>query len=323
MKHMGWIVIGLIVLLAGCSTKAEEETRPYRVGIVLSDAGLGDESFNDLAFNGLTKARDELGILFDYKEVIDGNYEQQLEQLVTEQYDAIIGLGFSAQKALTKVAEKYPQETFILVDGQADASNIISITFKEHEASFLIGMLAALTSTNKQISFIGGEVTPVIQHFEAGYIQGARYIDKDIAIKREYANDFNNAKLGEQIALQHMDQGADFIYHAAGFSGFGALQAAEKKGVYAAGVDTDQFFIAEKAVVTSMLKNVDQAIYQVVNDLLHNQEQQQHYELGLKEAGVGLAPLRVISAPKQYQRTLDKAKEAIIKGELIVKEEVQ
>ena len=118
--------------------KAQDD---YKVGILLSDAGLGDESFNDSAFKGLEKARDELGILFDYKEAPDGNYEQKLEELVAEKYNVIIGLGFSVQEALEKTAKKYPDQQFILIDGQSDVANITSITFKEQEGSFYLEWL--------------------------------------------------------------------------------------------------------------------------------------------------------------------------------------
>lgn len=130
-----FLLMGL--LLTGCSSaQTETSTEGYKIGVLLSDAGLGDESFNDSAFKGLEKARDELGILFDYKEAPEGDYEDKLNELVAEKYDIIIGLGFSVQEALEKTAKQYPDQQFILIDGQSDVDNIISITFKEQEGSF-------------------------------------------------------------------------------------------------------------------------------------------------------------------------------------------
>lgn len=229
MKKLITTFLLIALLIAGCSSApAETSTEGYRIGILLSDAGLGDESFNDSAFKGLEKARDELGILFDYKEAPDGNYEEKLNELVAEKYDIIIGLGFSVQEALEKTAKQYPDQQFILIDGQSDINNIISITFKEQEGSFLVGMIAAMTSKTGKIGFIGGADAPVIHHFENGFIEGARYVQPSIEIMSDYAGTFDDTQAGAAIAERYIKNNVDFIYHAAGFTGFGAIKRPRK-----------------------------------------------------------------------------------------------
>ncbi|WP_427109880.1 BMP family lipoprotein [Lysinibacillus xylanilyticus] len=310
----------ITLLLAGCSNSQQEKAQDdYRIGILLSDAGLGDESFNDSAFKGLEKARDELGILFDYKEAPDGNYEEKLEELVAEKYNIIIGLGFSVQEALEKTAKKYPDQQFVLIDGQSDVANITSITFKEQEGSFLLGMVAAMTSKTGKIGFIGGADVPVIHHFENGFIEGAKYYNPNIEIISEYAGSFDDTDAGAAIAERYIKNKVDFIYHAAGFTGFGAIKKAEEMGIYAAGVDIDQFYIAEKTVVTSMLKNVDQAVFKMAKTLDEEGKiSEKSFSFGLADNGVGLADIRVIKLTPEQQAAIEKAKEDIVSGKIKV-----
>lgn len=318
---IGFCLIAL--LLAGCSiTQPEKAQDDYKIGILLSDAGLGDESFNDSAFKGLEKARDELGILFDYKEAPDGNYEEKLEELVAEKYNIIIGLGFSVQEALEKTAKKYPDQHFVLIDGQSDVANITSITFKEQEGSFLLGMVAAMTSKTGKIGFIGGADVPVIHHFENGFIEGAKYYNPNIEIISEYAGSFDDTDAGAAIAERYIKNKVDFIYHAAGFTGFGAIKKAEEMSIYAAGVDIDQFYIAEKTVVTSMLKNVDQAVFKMAKTLDEEGKiPEKSLSFGLADNGVGLADIRVIKLTPEQQAALEKAKEDIVSGKIKVSAE--
>lgn len=151
------MILLTLVVMSGCSavTKSTSSPEPYSVGILLSDSGLGDDSFNDLAFNGLERARDELGIIFDYAEAPDGNMEGALEELINQKHDLIIGLGFSVQEALEIEAKKHPKQAFLLIDATSDLENVTSVTFKEHEGSFLVGMVAAMTSKTGTVSFIG------------------------------------------------------------------------------------------------------------------------------------------------------------------------
>jgi len=209
-----------------------------------------------------------------------------------------------------------------LIDGQSDVNNIISITFKEQEGSFLVGMVAAMTSKTGKIGFIGGADAPVIHHFENGFIEGARYVNPNIEIMSDYAGTFDDTQAGAAIADKYIQNQVDFIYHAAGFTGFGAIKKAEEMGIYAAGVDIDQFYIAEKTVVTSMLKNVDHAVFQLAKTLVDEGKlTEKSLALGLAEQGVGLADIRVITLTSEQQAAIEKAREAIVSGSIKVSAE--
>ncbi|TFE01214.1 BMP family protein [Jeotgalibacillus sp. R-1-5s-1] len=322
-----WMISLMLIalVLSGCVSQAADTRTVFdaKVGILLSDTGLGDGSFNDAAFSGLERARNELNILFDYREAPEGNYEEKLLELVEGDYDLIVGLGFSVQEALEKTAEAYPDQQFLLIDGTSEIDNVISMTFKDHEGSFLVGVVAAMATKTNTLGFIGGVDAPVIHRFEAGFTAGAKYVNPDITIITEYAGDFGDADLGRSIAAKQIEAGADFIYPAAGYTGTGAILEAQDRGIFSAGVDTDQFYTAEKSVVTSMMKNVDIAVYELVNDLISGELPEESYELGLKEDGVGLAEIRLFEADTNGKAMLIDVRKKIISGDIEVPETVK
>ncbi|QWC23322.1 BMP family ABC transporter substrate-binding protein [Bacillus haikouensis] len=322
MKKFILILLVMMLSAAGCSSASSVEKPDENIqtiGILLSDTGLGDGSFNDSAFRGLERARDELGILFDYREAPDGNFEEALEELVAQDHDLVIGLGFSIQEALEKVAKEHPKQQFLLIDGSSELDNIISITFKEQEGSFLVGMVAAMKSKSNKLGFIGGADAPVIHRFEKGFEQGAKYVNPSITILKDNANNFGDAALGSSIAEKQIEQGADFIYPAAGFTGVGSIQAAQKAGIYSGGVDSDQYFIAEKSVVTSMLKKIDNAVFNLTQQLVSEGSiSESSFELGLKEDGVGLAPVRITELTDEESKKIKEATDKIISGEVSI-----
>jgi basic membrane protein A len=325
MKQLKLIMAMMIMmsLLAGCSAKETVQTKKrIRVGIMLSDVGLGDQSFSDSAFRGLMKARDELGIIFDYRELQDTKtYEQGLKELVEAGNDIVIGLGFMVQEDLEKVAKQYPNERFILIDAVSNLKNVTSITFKEDEGSFLAGVVAALVTKTDQVGFIGGADVPLIRKFANGFKKGVQAVKPAASVAVVYAGDFGNDKLGATIAKGMFQKGCDVVYTAAGFTGVGALREAEAQGAYAIGVDSDQYFYAEKAVATSMVKNVDVALFTVLQQYVKKGDiPKGTVELGMKENGVGLAPIRVVPWNELQQKLLDQWKEKIESGQVTTKE---
>ncbi|WP_342508727.1 BMP family ABC transporter substrate-binding protein [Sporosarcina sp. FSL K6-2383] len=308
MKNKIIVVLFITLLLGACGL---EERNPLegkvKVGVMLSENGLGDQSFSDLAFAGLMKARDEDGIVVEYLELADtGTYESGFEQLANNGNDLVFALGFTGQEALEKVAQAYPQQSFVLVDAVSEMNNITSITFKENEGSVLAGIVAATVSETQTIGFIGGVEAPLIQRFEQGFVQGAKSVNPTIEIMTEYAGSFDNDALGAEIAANMIDSQADVLYAAAGFTGVGMLQEAEKQGVYAIGVDSDQYFYAEKAVITSMMKKIDLALFDIIHAYKETGEiPSGHVELGLAENAVGLAPFRVLDLTQEDQNRLD------------------
>lgn len=318
-KHLnGLSVLFLPFILSACSnstsSESELDNKKLQVGIMLSDAGLGDQSFSDLGFAGLEKARDELNIEFDYLEIKDTKtYEAGLEELVQQENDLIIGLGFSMQEPVEEIASKYPDSTFLLIDAKSDLPNVFNVTFKEEEASYLIGVIAGLKTESNVVGFVGGAKVPLIQKFETGFIEGVKSVNADATIISTYAENFGDDKLGANIAKEMIRQNADYIYPAAGFTGVGVIQEAQKSSIYSFGVDSDQFYLAEQAVVSSMLKKVDVAIFNAVKNLEENGELSKKEEvLGLKENGVDIAPIRVIDLSSSEMKVLEDLKEEII-----------
>lgn len=299
----------LTLFLSGCmsETGQEVEEETVKIGIMLSDVGLGDQSFSDSAFKGLETARDQLGIVFDYRELAEtGTYEDGLRELVAEDNDLIIGLGFMIKEELEKVAKEHPEQRFLLVDEVSDVENIVSLTFKEDEGSFLAGVVAGLKSETGVVGFVGGADVPLIQKFEKGFTEGVKEVNPSAVVLTEYAGDFGNDKLGASITKDMIENfNADIIYTAAGFTGVGALQEAQKQGVYAIGVDSDQFFLAEEAVITSMLKNIDVAMLTVSTLLVEQGQISEDIVMGLNENGVGLAPIRITSLDANEEKTLN------------------
>lgn len=318
------VLILLICVLSGCESahKADAQKR-LKIGVMLSEDGLGDQSFNDMAFDGLVKARNKQGIIFDYKELADtGSYEKAFNEFIKDGTDLIIGVGFTQQQDMEKVAKAHPNQAFVLVDAVSDVKNITSLTFKEDEGSYLAGLIAGMKTKSNTVGFIGGADVPLIHKFANGFKQGVKKVNPDAEILVQYAGDFGKDELGKKIADEMIDKNADFIYPAAGFTGVGALKQAQARHVHAIGVDSDQYFLAEKAVVTSMMKRVDVAIYQTVKDYAKNGKLTEHHiELGLKDEGVELAPIRIMSLSGDQQKQFDQIKQDLTNGSIQIKAE--
>ncbi|WP_138418685.1 BMP family lipoprotein [Aquibacillus sediminis] len=323
-----WIVILLfclqVIVMTGCAeagtTSAVDEK--VKIGVMLSDVGLGDQSFSDSAFLGLEQARDELGILFDYRELETvGDYESGLIDLAEQDNDLIIGVGYMMEEELKKVAEDYPDQQFVIVDTVIDLPNVTSVTFKEQEGSFLIGAIAGMKTESDVVGFVGGVDSALIRKFLNGYEQGVKATNPEAEVVTQFAGDFGDDKLGADIADQMIQEGADYIYPSAGFTGVGVIQKAEEQGIYSFGVDSDQYFLGEETVVTSMMKNIDVAMMNVATELHENGELSgEDLVLGLNEDGVGLAPIRVLSLTSEENNQLENLMDEITSGEITVKE---
>ncbi|WP_338707657.1 BMP family ABC transporter substrate-binding protein [Paenibacillus amylolyticus] len=317
------MMILTVLILGACSpnnTTTATDTRT-KVGIVLTEVGLGDRSFNDAAFDGLVQARNEKSIVFDYREPGD-NAEAAFEEFAEAKFDLVIGLSDAVQADMEKVAAKYPDQQFLMIDSQSELPNIASISFRAEEGSYLAGVIAAMASTEDHVGFLGGIEIPVLRNFEQGFKQGVLAVKPNATVDVVYAGDFGNAELGEQLATEMIqEKGADVIYVAAGLTGVGALTEIQKLGKYAIGVDTDQFFLAEKSILTSMLKNVDVSIYNAVNTFVQNNHTFPQKEIveGLAENAVGLTALHNITLSDEQQQTFEDLKAKISSGQIKIK----
>ena len=312
MKRVLFIALIVItIILTGCNDDNNHTADDgISAGLLVTESGLGDDSFSDSAFHGLEQARDELGITFDYREPFESDFVAQMENLIEQDHDVIIGLSYNALAAMDQLAEKYPEQQFVLIDAVSEKDNVTSITFKEDEGSYLIGLIAGMKTESDVVGFIGGERIEVVEKFEEGFTKGVKEVNSEADVLVEYAETFDDDGLGAQITQDMVEQGADYIFHAAGFTGVGTLKEAEKQGIYAFGVDTDQYFVAEDAVVSSMMKNVNIALYDIMEKLANGEKLDgSHIELGIEEEGVGLAPIRLIQLTESEQSRIDEVVE--------------
>lgn len=290
------LTVVLAMILTACGGKKEEvkeattETT-LNVGIVLSTGGLGDKSFNDSAYRGLTMAEEKLGIKFKYVEPASPSEDMQfLREFAENNYDLVVGVGFLMKDSVETVAKEHPNVKFAIIDEVIDAENVTSLVFAEDEGSFLVGALAAMMTKTNTIGFVGGMEVPLIQKFENGYVQGAQYINPDIKITTLYTsgpNPFNDPVRGKENAIAEYNQGADVIFHAAGGTGTGVIEGAKAMGIFAIGVDSNQDYVAPGTVLTSMIKNVDQAVFATVKDVKEGTFKSGVNRFGVANNGVG------------------------------------
>lgn len=286
-----------MIVLTACGGKKEAteapktEDKPLKVGIVLSIGGLGDKSFNDSAYRGLEMAKKDLGIEFKHVEPSSPSEDEgYLREFAEQGYDLVIATGFLMKDAVEKVATDFPDVKFALIDEVSTLPNISSLVFAEDEGSFLVGALAAMMSKTGNVGFVGGMETPLIQKFQKGYEMGAKYINKDIKVGVLYtsgSNPFNDPVRGKENALSLIKQGADVVYHAAGGTGVGVIEAAKESKTFAIGVDSNQDALAEGTVLTSMIKNVDVAVYNAVKAVKEGTFKGGEQRLGVADGGVG------------------------------------
>ena len=308
-----------------------------QVGIAFDVGGLGDKSFNDAAFRGLQQAIDDGVVAKDSTKYIEpnqsgSNRDDNVVNLADLGYNLVAAIGFAFSEGIDEIAGDYPDTDFAVVDGFAqDAPNVSNLTFKAEEGSFLVGAAAALKSETGTIGFLGGQRgTGLIEAFEAGFEAGAREVDPDIEILVEYIGDSTQAFVdptrGEALSEKMYDAGADVIYHAAGQSGLGLLKAAAAQQKLAIGVDSDQSLTAtpeqQQYILTSMLKRVDTAVFDVIQQVADDEFQSGTQVFGLAEDGVGYAVNEYNDnedlLSQDIQDELEKYKQEIIDGNITV-----
>jgi basic membrane protein A len=301
------------------------DAAPLKVGVVLDKGGRDDKSFNAMAFKGAKEAEKKFGLQLKVIEAADDtSIEPALRTFAQQGYPLVIGIGFVQASAIKSVAPAFPKTHFLLVDAEVDAQNVRAIVFQEHEGSFLVGAVAALTSTAKTFGFIGGMDIPLIRRFELGYKAGVQHIKKDAKILSNYvgatSDAWKNPTKAKELALAQYQAGADIIYHAAGASGLGVFDAAEEKKKFVIGVDSNQNWVKPGRVLTSMVKRVDLAVYDTIQT-----ETQGAFKGGIEHWG--LAKGAVDFAVDEHnqallsQATLDKVnelKKQIVDGKLSV-----
>ena len=296
--------------------------KKIKAGLVTDVGGVNDRSFNTLAWEGLQRAGKELGCEVKYTESKqNADYATNLTRFAQNGYDLVFAVGFLMQDALKDVATKYPNVKFAIIDGDApNLPNCVAYKFREEEGSFLAGALAGAMTKSKTVGFVGGMEMPLIKKFEAGYKAGVKATNPAAKVVTGYAGKFDDPQKGQEIALSQMGAGADILYHAAGSTGIGVIKAVQNKGVgfYAIGVDKDQDGDAPGRVLTSMVKRVDVAVFDVCKAVTGGTFKAGTTVLGLKEDGVGLSPMQYTKKdiPPATLARIDELKKQIIEGKI-------
>ena len=314
-------LVPLCAATAGCARHAAT-SGAVRIGMVTDVGGLGDRSFNDSAYAGLVRARDQLHAdttVLQSKSAAD--YQINLTVLANKEYDEIFAIGFLMAHDVGEVSERYPQRHFSIIDAVVDMPNVTSVTFKEEEGSFLAGALAAMTTKTKTIAFLGGIDIPLLRKFEAGYTAGAHQIDPSVNVAVKYVGSFDDVASGKELAGVQFGEGADIIYVAAGKAGLGAIdQVKNRDGAFVIGVDSDQDALAPGKILTSMIKRVDVGVFRVCTQAAARKPRPAHLTLGLKEGGVGLTDFKYTRGVVTDQKiaVLNTLRALIVAGTIVV-----
>ncbi|UCG05211.1 MAG: BMP family ABC transporter substrate-binding protein [Desulfobacterales bacterium] len=288
-------VLFTLALLCGV-TLGSAWAANLKVGMVFDVGGKGDQSFNDSAYRGLQWAS-ELGVSHvEIEPGADADRETGLRMIASQGFDLVIGVGFLFTDAIKAVADEFPETKFAIVDGFIpDKPNVSSLLFREHEGSFLVGIIAGMKAQadgKNTVGFVGGMDVPLIHKFEAGYKAGVEYAFPGCKTLSDYAGTtpsaFADPVKGKELALAQIDRGARVIYHASGLTGAGVYEAGKERKVYVIGVDSNQNHLGHiketgaNYGLTSMLKQVDVAIYLTIKDLLDGK-----FKAGVRVFGLG------------------------------------
>jgi basic membrane protein A len=323
---------------------SDDRSKPH-IGIVFDIGGKDDRSFNAAAWAGVKCA--ETGMMPDgrtscgkaaldivLRDVEPGNptsIEPAMRAFAERGYDLIIGVGFAQAPIMESVAKDYPNLHFAIIDGVSELPNVASLVFKEHEGSYLVGIIAAKTTKTNVLGFVGGMDIPLIHRFEKGYEEGAKSVNPNIQIIQNYVGvtdaAWNNPGKGKELALAQISKGADVIFTAAGNSGLGAFDAVEQYGKlngrathFVIGVDSDQNMVKPGFVLTSMVKRVDNVVYDVVKLVVERNFQGGFKVFGLDKDGVGYAMDQYnkdLVSPEAIQEA-EEARKKIIAGQIKV-----
>ncbi len=351
------LVAILAISLTGCGTDATPTTVPsnssstgaagtmgnmtptngdgklHKVALLIAQGGLGDQSYNDLAYSGLQAAAHDFTNLvvqpIQSSDIV-AQGQSLMQQAANNKFDLIINLEFSLSDALGKVAPSFPSTQFAMVNLEVKQPNVTNVLFQEQEGSYLAGALAAMvtkdtgikgTNADKVIGAIGGAKSTGIDKFLVGYQQGAQDTDKDTKVLVAYANSFGDPAKGKELTDAQFSQGADIVYQVAGGTGQGVIQSAQQAGHFAIGVDTDQDFLAPGNVLTSMIKRTDLAVYDLCKDIANGTLKGGSTRFyGLNNGGVDISPLKYTKSmiPQADLDKIQQIKQDIISGKIKV-----
>ena len=314
-------------LLVGCgstnkSSEGSSEDKVYKIGMITDTGGVNDQSFNQSAWKGLQELKAEYGDKVEVKYLEsqqDADYVPNVETFIDDEYDLIVGVGYKLEPAIKQASTDYPEQKFAIIDTVVEAENVNSLTFEDNVSAFLTGLIASKMSESGKVGFIGGIESDVLAKFQYGFQAGVLTANPDAEVYSQYANSFGDAAKGKSIANQMHSSGVDIIFTAAGATGTGAIEAAKENGKKCIGVDTDQYSLAPENMLTSAMKNIDVAMFNLGKSLIEG-----NYKSGevvvntLSTGGVGIAPTSDKNVDPDVLEYVNTISEKVINGEIKV-----
>jgi len=302
-----------------------------KIAIIFATGGLGDKSFNDSAYEGIERAKEELGIEYDYVEPeAIAEYETYLTQFAASgEYSLIISIGFDHADSVDLVSSRFPDQYFAIVDSIVEKDNVASYVFDEIQRGFLPGVAAAMMTSRtddprinseKIIGVVGGMNIPLINKNIKGFAAGAKFVDPEIEVVHSYVGGWADPGKGKELAYSMVEQGADVIWGAAGRSGLGVINASIDKNVYSVGSNSDQSYLAPKNVLTNGMKYVNNTVFMAVKDIVEDKFEPGTYVLGFDSDAVGIT--KTLLSDDVYKEIMD-IKEKVVAGEIDIEQYVE
>ena len=307
-------------------TEAETKGTPvkdpseFKVGMVTDVGGVNDGSFNQSSWEGLQRAGEEPGIQVNYLESKnDADYTPNIENFVDEEYDLIICVGYMLADATKKAAEAYPDQQFAIIDDatNSDLPNVTCLMFEQAQSSYLAGYVAGKVTESNKVGFVIGMASDSMHQFGYGYLAGVKDANPDAEILQYNANAFNDPATGKSATTKMVTDGADVVFHAAGGTGLGVIEGCKENGIWAIGVDSDQSSIAPETILTSAMKRVDNASFDVAEAALYGTLESGVKTYDINTAGVDIAPTTDNLTPELLAEVED-VKAKIASGEIVV-----
>lgn len=339
LKERKWYVVFMVLVLvftvaltacgvdkkavdSSSAKKADDQTKKQlRMVMVTNTAGIGDGGFNDMAWAGFKKAKEELGADIKVIEAREqSQYVTNLSAAAEQGYDMVVAVGFLLQDAIKEVAPSYPKTNFVLIDGFVEQPNVASIIFKENEAAYLAGAIAGMMTKTNKIGFVGGMETPPPIRFESGWRAGIMTTNPEAKISTSYVGSFGDPGKGKETALAQYNNGVDIIQEVAGLSGLGVIEAAKASNKWFVACDKDKTELGQGKQLTADIKRIDNAVIKAAIDIKGGKFKGGLVKLGLKEDGVGLSEKTASVVPDNIMKVVEVLKQKIINGGLVIPE---
>jgi len=321
----------MVLSLVACGGGAKTPSTPagegqaasgkIKIGMVTDVGGVHDQSFNQSSWEGLEKlAKEDDSFEVKYLESkTDADYATNIDTFVDNDFDLVIGVGYMLADAISNAADTYPDKKFALIDEviASPKPNVACLTFKQEQCSYLVGVVAAMMSKNKNIGYVQGMISDNQNKFGVGYVAGAKSVDPEIIVQQQVANSFADSAAGKALANKMFSDGADVIFHAAGGTGAGVISGCQENGIYAVGVDSDQSYIAPNTIITSAMKMVGVSAIEISKDVKNGTFKGGEKVFSLENGGVDIAPTKTHLTQEVIDK-VEQVKKDIKDGKIVV-----